>query len=64
MPAEIRTKLAAMLVEIARSPAVREKLFQQGWQMVGTSPEGLANRIQKDTAELSRLIKEQKISNQ
>ena len=64
MPQAIRTKLSNMLIEIARTPEVREKLFQQGWQMVATSPEGLANRVKKDTAELSRLIKEQKISNQ
>ncbi len=64
MPEAIRTKLAGMLVEIARTPEVRTKLFQQGWQMVGTSPEGLANRVKKDTEELSRLIREQKISNQ
>jgi len=64
MPEALRTQLAGMLVDIARTPEVREKLFQQGWQMVATSPEGLANRVQKDTQELSRLIKEQKISNQ
>jgi len=64
MPEAIRTKLAGMLIEIARTPEVRQKLFQQGWQTVGTSPEGLANRIKKDTEELSKLIKEQKISNQ
>ena len=64
MPEDIRNKLSNMLIEIARTPEVREKLFQQGWQMVGTSPQGLANRVKKDTEELSRLIKEQKISNQ
>lgn len=64
MPEAIRTKLAGILVEIARMPEVRQKLFQQGWQTVGTSPEGLANRVKKDTEELSKLIKEQKISNQ
>ena len=63
MPEAIRTKLAGMLVDIARTPEVREKLFQQGWQMVGTSPEGLANRIQKDTQEMRHLIQEQKIAN-
>ena len=63
MPETVRTKLAGMLVEIARTPEVRQKLFQQGWQMVGTSPEGLANRVKKDTQELSRLIKEQRIGN-
>ena len=64
MPEDIRNRLSNMLIEIARTPEVREKLFQQGWQMVGTSPQGLANRVKKDTEELSRLIKEQKISNQ
>lgn len=63
MPEPLRLKLAGMLIEIARTPEVRQKLFQQGWQMVGTSPEGLANRVKKDTEELSRLIKEQKIAN-
>ena len=63
MPAEIRNKLTTLLVEIARTPEVRQKLFQQGWQMVGTSAEGLSNRIKKDTEELSRLIKEQNIAN-
>lgn len=64
MPEATRTKLAAMLVEVSRRPEIREKLFQQGWQTVGTSPEGLANRVKKDTAELSRLIQEQKIGHQ
>ena len=64
MPEAVRTKLSEMLIEIARTPEVREKLFQQGWQMIGTSSQGLANRVKKDTEELSRLIKEQNISNQ
>lgn len=64
MPQAIRDKLTQALVEIARTPEVREKLFQQGWQVVATSQEGLANRVQKDTAELSRLIKDLKLTNQ
>lgn len=64
MPEATRAKLANMLIEIARTPEVREKLFQQGWQTVATSPEGLANRVKKDTEALSRLIKEQHISAQ
>ena len=64
MPEAIRAKLANMLVEIAHTPEVRDKLFQQGWQMVGSSPQGLANRVKTDTEELSLLIKEQNISNQ
>lgn len=63
MPEAVRTKLAGMLVDIARTPEVRQKLFQQGWQMIGTSPEGLSNRVKKDTETLSRLIQEQRIGN-
>ena len=35
---------------------MRSKLFQQGWQVVGTSPEGLANRIKADTNLLGGVI--------
>ena len=61
MPAAIRTRLSNALIEIARTPEVREKLFQQGWQAVGSSPEGLANRIQSDTATMGKVIKDQNI---
>ena len=47
--------------EIARSPEVRAKLFQQGWQAVGSSSEGLANRMRADTAAMGRVIREQAI---
>ena len=35
---------------------MRQKLFQQGWQVAGTSSEGLANRIKNDTALLGGVI--------
>jgi len=56
MPKPIQAKLAALLSEIARSEDVRSKLFQQGWQTVGSSPEGLANRIKADTNMLGGVI--------
>ena len=56
MPKPIQAKLAALLSEIARSEDVRSKLFQQGWQTVGSSPEGLANRIKADTNLLGGVI--------
>jgi len=56
MPKPIQAKLAALISEIARSQDVRGKLFQQGWQVAGTSPEGLANRIKADTALLGGVI--------
>lgn len=56
MPKPIQAKVAALISEIARSADVRSKLFQQGWQVVGTSPEGLANRIKADTNLLGGVI--------
>ena len=41
---------------VARSAEVRQKLFQQGWQVAGTSAEGLANRVKADTASLGGVI--------
>ena len=56
MPRPVIARLSLLLSEIARGPEVREKLFQQGWQVAGTSAPGLANRIQADTAILGRVI--------
>jgi tripartite-type tricarboxylate transporter receptor subunit TctC len=56
LPKPIVTKLSALISEIARTPEVRQKLFQQGWQVAGTSSEGLANRIKADTALLGGVI--------
>ncbi len=56
MPKHLQVRLATVLAEIARTPDVRAKLFQQGWQVAGTSPEGLANRIKADTAALGQII--------
>jgi tripartite-type tricarboxylate transporter receptor subunit TctC len=56
MPKAIVAKLSALISEISRTPEVRAKLFQQGWQVAGTSSEGLANRIKADTALLGGVI--------
>lgn len=61
MPAPVRARLSAVIGEIARSPEVRARLFQQGWQAVGSSAEGLANRMLADTAAMGRVIREQGI---
>ncbi len=54
-------KLAVLLTEIVRRPDIREKILAQGWQVVGTSPEGLANRIRQDTAAMADVIERNKI---
>ena len=56
MPRPIVARLSQLISEIARTPDVRQKLFQQGWQVAGTSSEGLANRIKADTALLGGVI--------
>jgi tripartite-type tricarboxylate transporter receptor subunit TctC len=56
MPKPVVAKLSQLLSEIARTPEIRQKLFQQGWQVAGTTSEGLANRIKMDTASLGQVI--------
>ncbi|TFZ03695.1 Bug family tripartite tricarboxylate transporter substrate binding protein [Ramlibacter humi] len=56
MPKPLVDKLSSLISEISRTPDVRAKLFQQGWQVAGTSSEGLANRIKADTALLGGVI--------
>ncbi|GAB2705185.1 Bug family tripartite tricarboxylate transporter substrate binding protein [Comamonas sediminis] len=61
MPKAHVDKLAAAVGEIVRSPDMRQKLALQGWQAVGSSPEGLKNRIDADVKALGAIIKEQNI---
>ena len=61
MPAAHIKKLSDALSAIVRTPEMRQRLFQQGWQAVGSSPEGLANRIQADTQTLGAIIRSQNI---
>jgi tripartite-type tricarboxylate transporter receptor subunit TctC len=59
LPQPIVQKLSALVGEITRSPEVRQKLLQQGYQAAGTSSEELAQRIKADTALLSHIINTQ-----
>lgn len=61
MPKAIQAKLATVISDIARSDEMRAKLFQQGWQVAGTTAEGLAKRIQADTQMLGQVIATQGI---
>ncbi|MFM8692553.1 MAG: Bug family tripartite tricarboxylate transporter substrate binding protein [Limnohabitans sp.] len=61
MPTAHIMKLSSLVSEIVRSPEMRQRLFQQGWQVVGSSPEGLKNRIEADTRALGDIIRQQKI---
>ncbi|WP_287876410.1 tripartite tricarboxylate transporter substrate-binding protein [Acidovorax sp.] len=61
LPRPVVARLSALFSEIARSPDVRAKLFQQGWQVTGTTAEGLAQRMQTDARVLGAVIKSQGI---
>jgi tripartite-type tricarboxylate transporter receptor subunit TctC len=61
MPSAVASRLSAIVSDIVRSPDMRTRLFQQGWQVVGSSPEGLRHRIESDTQALGAIIRSQKI---
>lgn len=61
MPKAHVQKLATLLAEIVRRPEIREKILNQGWQVAGTSPEGLAKRIGVDTAAMADVIQKNNI---
>lgn len=54
-------RLSALLADIVRRPEVRQKILAQGWQVAGTSPEGLANRVKTDTAAMAEVIRKNDI---
>lgn len=57
-------QLATLLAEIVRRPDIRQKILNQGWQVAGTSPEGLAKRITADTAAMAEVIRRNNIKPQ
>lgn len=58
LPPPIAARLARDIGAILQRPDVREKLLAQGWQAVGSTPEGLAQRIREDTAVWSQVIRQ------
>jgi len=49
-------RIAKELAIIMKDPAVRQRLFDQGWQAVGTSPEGMRTRVKEESAIMSKII--------
>ena len=54
-------RLTDALATIMKSPDVRKKLFDQGWQAVGTSPEGMKLRVKEEAAIMGKIISSQNI---
>ena len=61
LPQPVVARLSALISEIVRQPEMRQKLGFQGWTVVGATGEGLAKRMQADTATLGGIIASQKI---
>ena len=64
MPEAHIARVSQLVSAIVRAPDMRRKLAQQGWQAVGSSPEGLRNRIAADVASLGAIIRTQGITAQ
>lgn len=51
-----QARLAQEVPRIIRDADTRQKLFNQGWQAVGTSPDGLRSRVKDEAAILGGII--------
>ena len=51
-----QARLNAEVSRIIRDADTRQKLFNQSWQAVGTSPEGLVSRMKSETAIMEGII--------
>ncbi len=49
-------RISRELAIIMKSPELRQKLFDQGWQPVGTSPDGMRARVEEEAATMARII--------
>ena len=56
LSASAQARLNAEVSKIIRDADTRQKLFNQGWQAVGTSPDGLSTRIKSETAIMGGII--------
>jgi tripartite-type tricarboxylate transporter receptor subunit TctC len=56
LSAAAKTRLAVEVSKAIREADTRQRLFNQGWQAVGSSPEGLQNRVKVETAIMANII--------
>lgn len=61
LPPDVVTRMSRATVDALRASENRQRLFNQGWQAIGTSPEGLALRIRSEAAQLGAIIRKQGI---
>jgi tripartite-type tricarboxylate transporter receptor subunit TctC len=61
MPADTAARLGAEINNILKRPEIREKLGQQGWQVVGGGPDELRLRMADDAALWGRVIRDARV---
>ncbi|WPB56594.1 tripartite tricarboxylate transporter substrate binding protein [Xylophilus sp. GOD-11R] len=62
MPRAVVERLSTLFSEIVRTPDMRTRLFQQGWQAVGGSSEGLTLRMRSDAVTMGEVIRSARIT--
>ncbi|MDP9604204.1 UNVERIFIED_ORG: tripartite-type tricarboxylate transporter receptor subunit TctC [Variovorax paradoxus] len=50
MPQPVAQRLSDEIARILKAPDMRQRLFDQGWQALGTAPDALARKIVDDTS--------------
>lgn len=61
MPAARAQALGELVAEMMRRETIRNTLFAQGWQVAGTTPDGLKHRIDADVRVFGPLIEKLKL---
>ena len=61
LPQAAKDRLAEVLPRIVQSAEVRQKLFDQGWQAVGSTPAGMKARVEQEAETMRRIISAQGI---
>ena len=57
LPRSVVERLSQSVAGLLREPATRQRLFDQGWQVLGSSPEAMAQRVRDETVQLGGVIR-------
>ncbi|HEY9281440.1 MAG TPA: tripartite tricarboxylate transporter substrate binding protein [Eoetvoesiella sp.] len=60
-PEPIITKLNAAMVKVIKMPEIQKRIEDLGYEPLGTTPKVMADRIKKETAEWTKVIKDANI---
>ena len=62
LTAPAQRRIVEVVTSVIREGSVRRRLFDQGWQAVGSSPEGMQRRVAEEAKIMSQIIRSQGIS--